>query len=416
MQSNHPVLTKYRRLLCLIRDYDSVIVAYSGGVDSTLLAFLARGVLGKRAMAITACSETYPAYEREDAVNFARELGLAHRLINTDELVSESFASNPPERCYFCKQELFKKLRSIADKEKVKHLLDGTNLSDAGDFRPGEKAGREYGVRRPLAEVGLSKKEVRLISGLLGLPTWDKPAQACLASRFPYGTRITKEKLDQIAQAEDFLRSLGFRIIRVRHHNKMARIELALKEIPLLLRPEISRPVVTKFQQLGYDYVTVDLEGYRSGSMNTRIWNEQKNLSNAVEVMDEPVANVYLACPRCNEQLTEVVSSDSRGKQCPHCGGIWFHLNELEKALGNDVRFVVPADAAVEIGAASTKSACPVCQAEMVRIKALNVSDVEVWACVICQGRWLNGTEVAKLQNRGFFIQIKNFVMRLFSF
>lgn len=259
-------LAKYHALSRLIQDLPSAVVAYSGGVDSTLLAFLCHKILGEKALAITIDSQLHPAFETSDAIQLAQKFGFNHRLLKTDELTYPNFPANPPNRCYYCKQELFKKLREIADNENTTNVLDGTTLSDAGDYRPGRQAAIELGVRSPLLEVGLSKEQVRLISKELNLPTWEKPSYTCLATRFPYGTLITPEKLTQVAQAEDFLRELGFRIIRVRHHQTLARIEVAPEEIPRLLEPELKERITKRFQALGFVYVTADVEGYRSGS------------------------------------------------------------------------------------------------------------------------------------------------------
>ncbi len=247
---------------------EGLLVAYSGGVDSTLLLRVAQEVLGERALAVTARSETYPEQEVEAAVALARELGARVRLIHTDELEQEAFAANPPERCYYCKQELFGRMAEVAKEEGLVTVADGANADDVNDFRPGTRAARELGVRSPLREVGLSKAEIRELSREYGLPTWDKPAFACLASRFPYGDRITPEALRRVQAAEEVLHGLGLRQVRVRHHGETARIEVEPQEVASLLAPEKRAEISAKLHTLGYTYVTVDLDGYRTGSMN----------------------------------------------------------------------------------------------------------------------------------------------------
>lgn len=262
---------KLARLKKTIKRLESVVVAFSGGVDSTLVAKLCYDLLGERALAVTASSETYPGYELESAKKVAREIGIPHLIIETKELEIKGFADNPPDRCYFCKTELFEKLKELAQKEGYKHVLDGANADDLQDYRPGSQAAQELGVRSPLREAGLTKDDIRAISRALGLSTWDKPSYACMSSRFPYGEAITPEKLLAVSLSEAFLRRLGFRQFRVRHHGSIARIELGEEEIPLAIqrRDEIAE----KLKEIGYTYITLDLQGYRTGSMNEVLKN-----------------------------------------------------------------------------------------------------------------------------------------------
>ncbi len=259
---------KYERVKSLLRETGGVLVAYSGGVDSTLLLKLAVESLGDRALAVTARSETYPEREGEEAAAVACALGARHRTISTEELSTEHFADNPPERCYYCKTELFQKLLEMAREEGIPAVADGSNVDDAGDYRPGMRALRELGVRSPLREAGLDKNEIRELSKELGLPTWSKPSFACLASRFPYGDPITAEKLRQVAAAEQLLRDLGLTQVRVRHHGQTARIEIEPSEFEVVLRAGTRARILDAFHGLGYLYVTLDLAGYRMGSMN----------------------------------------------------------------------------------------------------------------------------------------------------
>jgi uncharacterized protein len=258
---------KKDKLYAIIRDMGGCVVGFSGGVDSTLLFAVAAELLGDRALAVTATSETYPERERREAEAFARKIGGRHRVVESEELDIPGFAENPKNRCYYCKSELFTKLRKVADEEGLPYVLDGSNLDDRGDYRPGKQAACELNVRSPLDEAGLSKDDIRALSKDMDLPTWDKPSFACLSSRFPYGTTITREKVSQVGHAEESLRDLGLRTIRVRHHGDMARIELGPAEFERVvngLRDDVIRLV----KSAGYTYVALDLQGYRTGSMN----------------------------------------------------------------------------------------------------------------------------------------------------
>jgi len=259
---------KLLKLKKIVKDLESVVVAFSGGVDSTLVAKVCYDVLKDNSMAVTARSETYPDFEFEEAKGLVKEIGIRHLVLNTSELAIEGFASNPPNRCYFCKTELFEKLKDIAKQHRFLHVADGANLDDMEDYRPGLEASKELGVKSPLKEADMTKKDVREASKMLNLPNWNKPAYACMSSRFPYGQSITEEKLKMVSEAEKYLRGLGLEQFRVRHHETIARIEVLLEDIHILTNSSTRDELLSKFKEIGFTYVTLDLEGYRSGSMN----------------------------------------------------------------------------------------------------------------------------------------------------
>jgi len=257
---------KLESLKEILKSLESVLIAYSGGVDSTFLAKIAFDVLGDNALAVTVKSQIHPQWESKEAEDIARELGIKHETIVSDALSIPGIAENSENRCYYCKKEILSELKKIAEKSGLRYVIEGSNLDDLSDHRPGMQAVVEQGVRSPLKEAKLAKADIRELSKRLGLPTWDKPSHACLASRFPYSTYITKEKLRAVDEAEVFLRNLGIRQLRVRHHDQIARIEVPEGDMETLLQNR--ERIVKKLKELGYSYVTMDLCGYRTGSMN----------------------------------------------------------------------------------------------------------------------------------------------------
>jgi uncharacterized protein len=259
---------KERRLRALLRSYDSLIIAFSGGADSAYLAYVANSELGDRALAVTGDSASYPTFQRELADRLTKQFGIRHEIVFTEEFEDANYTSNPPNRCYYCKTELYAKLDEVKRSRDFAFICDGSNADDVGDYRPGRQAAREVGVRSPLEECKLTKVEIRELSRRAGLPTWDEPASACLSSRVPYGQVVTIEKLSMVDKAEIALKELGFRQVRVRHHGDVARIEVAQAELYRALDPEMTGRMSAALKRLGFRYVALDLEGYRTGSLN----------------------------------------------------------------------------------------------------------------------------------------------------
>jgi uncharacterized protein len=259
---------KAARLRELLAGYRSVLIAFSGGVDSAYLAIAAHAALGARALAITADSPSYPDTHRQLALSIARDFGFGHEIIHTAELDRPEYRANPANRCYYCKDELYSQLAAVAKSRDFAVVIDGNNADDRGDYRPGRQAAREHGVRSPLDEADLTKDDIRELARAAGLASWDEPASACLSSRIPYGQEVTDDRLRQIERAEQVVRDLGFRIFRVRHHDTVARLEIARAEMPRALEPEVNARLVSSLKALGYQYVSLDLQGYRLGSLN----------------------------------------------------------------------------------------------------------------------------------------------------
>jgi uncharacterized protein len=259
---------KKEKLIQYLKGLDSLLVAFSGGVDSTFLLALAHETLGDKVLAVTESSSTYPSMERQEAVQFAQERGIEHVVFQSDETSIPEFVSNTPDRCYHCKKALSQELLKIAGERGIEHVAYATNVDDLADYRPGLKAADEMGIIAPLVVSKLNKEEIRFLSKEMGLPTWDKPAMACLASRIPYGDPITAEKLKMVEEAEAYLAKSGFKQYRVRHHGSVARIEVESAEIHRLNEPVLRKKIAEKFKEIGFLHVAVDLEGYTTGSMN----------------------------------------------------------------------------------------------------------------------------------------------------
>ena len=299
---------KLTKLENIIRPMERALIGYSGGVDSAMLAVAAQRVLGEGAICVTADSESYASGELERAQEITNQFGIRHEVVKTRELDNPDYAKNAPDRCYYCKQELFSHMERMAAELRVDYILYGQNTDDVGDFRPGAKAAKEKGVRAPLAEAGLDKEDVRALARRWGISVWDRPAMACLSSRFPYGTAVTADGLKKVDRAEFFLRTeLGYAQLRSRHHDYLARIELPIRDLEALLRHETQRrQMVDALQTIGYTHVTVDLRGFRSGSMNEVLLSIDANDAPLFERLD-PILTRHQLAPAAFEERDQML-------------------------------------------------------------------------------------------------------------